>query len=400
MIKMALRAAAVAVIAAGSGAHAAEAPGVTATEIKIGGVYPFSGPASALGLVGRGLEAYVAFINDRGGTGGRKLNYIAVDDAYSPPKAVEQVRKLVESDQVAFIFGQLGTAGNTAVAKYLLGKKVPSIAIVTGSSKFTDVREFPFTTTGLVSYDVEGRIYAKYLKANLPGAKYGILFQNDDLGKDYVKAFQSVFKEDYPERVFAVPYEVTEPNVDSQILKLRAAGVAAVLLATTPKFGAQAIRKTAELGWKPTLILNYPSGSINSTLKPAGFDNSVGVLLATFSKDPTDSRWDNDEGMRAYRTFFDKYLPGMNIGETSLLTGYSQGQVLEQILRQCGQDFSRENILRQARSLKDFRLDANLPGIVVNTSESDNMNLNQLQMQRWNGQNWDQIPGILNGQDD
>jgi branched-chain amino acid transport system substrate-binding protein len=379
--------------------YAEQAPGVTSAEIRIGGVFPFSGPASSLGLVGRGLQAYVEAINARGGIGGRKIDYRAMDDAYSPPKTVEQVRKLVENDEVAFIFGQLGTAGNTAVAKYLIGKKVPSIAVVTGSAKFTDVKQFPYTTTGIVSYDVEGRIYARHLTATLPDAKYAVLYQNDDLGKDYVNAFKSALKSKYDERVVTAPYEVADANVDSQIIKLRASGAQAILLATTPKFAAQAIRKIAELGWKPTIILNYPSGSINSTLKPAGLENSIGVLAASFSKDPTDPRWDDDEDIKSYRTFAATYLPGSNIAETSLLTGYEQGQILEQILKQCGDDLSRDNILLQAKRLKNFRVGGALPGIVVNTSELDNMVWNQLQMQRWDGKNWEQIGDVLEAGD-
>ena len=376
-------------------ARAEQAPGVTGAEIRVGGVFPYSGPASSLGLVGRGLEAYVRALNDRGGVGGRKIDYRALDDAYSPPKSVEQIRKLVESDEVAFIFGQLGTAGNTAVAKYLISRKVPSIAIVTGSAKFTDVKEYPFTTTGLVSYDVEGRIYANYFNSTLPGAKYGILYQNDDLGKDYVKAFKSVLKDDFDKRVVTAAYEVTEPNIDSQIVRLKSLGAEGLLLAATPKFAAQAIRKAAELGWKTTIILNYPSSSINSTLKPAGFDNSVGVMVASLNKDPTDARWDNDEAIQTYRMFAEKYLTGMNLAETSLLTGYEQGQILEQIIKQCGEDLSRENILRQAKALRNFKVGGTLPGIVVNTSPTDNMVWNQLQMQRWNGKSWEPIGGVL-----
>jgi ABC-type branched-subunit amino acid transport system substrate-binding protein len=268
-------------------AHAAEEPGVTATEIKIGGIFPFSGPASSIGLVGKGVLGYVQSINDRGGVNGRKINYIAMDDAYSPPKAVEHARKLVESDEVSFVFSQLGTPGNSATAKYLKAKGIPSIAIVSGSSKFTDVGDYPLTTTGLVSYQTEGRIYAKFLDRTLPKARIAILFQNDDLGKDYVNAFKSLLKGEFDKRVVTAAYEVTEPTVDSQVVNLKSSGAEAFFIAGTPKFAAQAIRKASEIGWKATIIVNFPSSSIAGTLKPAGLDKSVGVIVGTINKDPT-----------------------------------------------------------------------------------------------------------------
>ncbi len=374
---------------------AADAPGVTATEIRIGGVFPFSGPASAIGLVGKGILAYVQSINDRGGINGRKINYIALDDAYSPPKAVEHVRRLVESDEVAFMFGQLGTPGNSATAKYLALKGVPAIAIMSGSNKFTDVKAYPLTTTSLVSFDTEGRIYAKYLLSALPNAKYAILYQNDDLGKDYVNAFKSFLKGDFDNKVVTAPYEISDPTIESQIVNLRSSGAAALLVAGTPKFAAQAIRKVAEIGWKPTLIVNFPSSSVSATLKPAGLDKAVGVIVGTFNKDPTDTRWDNDEGMKVYRAFFAKYLAGSDIGENNYLTGFSQGVVLEQLLRQCGDDLSRENIIRQAKNLKNVEVPVALPGIWINTSLAVNQLWTQMQLQRWDGTNWQQFGEVL-----
>src|SRR6202165_39114 len=383
------------VLALSAPAAAADAPGVTATEIKIGGVFPFSGPASSIGLVGKAVLAYVQSINDLGGINGRKINYIAMDDAYSPPKAVEQVRKLVESDEVAFIFSQLGTPGNTASAKYLALKGVPTIALVSGSNKFTSVADFPLTTTGLVSFDTEGKIYAKFLSKALPNAKYAILYQNDDLGKDYVNAFKAFLKSDFDKKVVTAAYEITDPTVDSQVVNLKSSGAEALLVAGTPKFSAQAIRKAAEIGWKPTLIVNFPSSPVSSTLKRAGFDNAVGVIVGTFIKDPTDSKWNDDPGMKAYRAFFAKYLPGSDIGDTNYLTGYQQGMILEQILKQCGSDLSRENIVRQAKSLKDLVLPTAMPGISINTSATSNMIWTQLQLQRWSGTNWEQFGEVL-----
>lgn len=248
-------------------AFAADEVGVTATEIKIGGVFPFSGPASSIGLVGKGLIAYIQSVNDRGGINGRKINYIAYDDAYSPPKAVEHVRKL------------LGTPGLSATAKYLRAKGVPSIAIISGSSKFADVASYPLTTTGLVSYDTEGKIYAKYLTRTLPNAKYAILYQNDDLGKDYVNAFKTFLGKDYDRKVVSASYEITEPTVDSQITNLKSSGADALMIAGTPKFAAQAIRQASVIGWKATVIINFPSGSVGGTLVPAGLDKSVGVIV-------------------------------------------------------------------------------------------------------------------------
>jgi branched-chain amino acid transport system substrate-binding protein len=376
-------------------AFAANAPGVTATEIKIGGVFPFSGPASSIGLVGRGLLAYVQSINDRGGINGRKINYIAYDDAYSPPKAVEQVRKLVESDEVAFIFSQLGTPGNTASAKYLSLKGIPSIALVSGSNKFTKIKDFPLSTTGLVSFDIEGKIYAKYLTKTLPNAKYAILYQNDDLGRDYVNAFRAYLKSDFDKKVVTAAYEVTDPTVDSQVVSLKSSGAEALLVAGTPKFAAQAIRKAAEIGWKPTLIVNFPSSSVSATLKPAGFDHATGVIVGTFIKDPTDSKWDDDAGMKDFRAFFARYMAGSDIGDTNYLTGYQQGMILEQILKQCGEDLSRENIVMQAKSLKNLVLPTAMPGISINTSATNNMIWNQLQLQRWSGSHWEQFGEVL-----
>jgi branched-chain amino acid transport system substrate-binding protein len=374
---------------------AADTPGVTPTEIKVGGIFPFSGPASSIGLVGRGVLAYVQSINDRGGINGRRINYIAYDDAYSPPKAVEHARKLVEADEVAFIFSQLGTPGNTATAKYLKSKGVPTIAIVSGSNKFTDVANFPLTTTSLVSFDTEGRIYAKFLNRTLPDAKYAILYQNDDLGKDYVNAFKELLKSDFDRKVVAAAYEISDPTIESQIVNLKSSGAGALLVAGTPKFAAQAIRKAHELGWKPMILLNYPSSSVGATLKPAGLDVSTGVIVGTVTMDPADSQWDQNEGMKNFRAFVDKYMPGIDIADTNYLFGYTQGMLLEQLIKQCGDDLSRENIIKQARSFHDLVLPTVLPGIRINTSNKINMNYTQMRLQRWTGTHWDLFNEVL-----
>ncbi len=382
-------------LALGSSAFAADSPGVTPFEIKVGGIFPFSGPASSIGLVGRGILAYVQSINDRGGINGRKINYIAYDDAYSPPKAVEHARKLVESDEVAFMFSQLGTPGNSAVAKYLMSNGVPAVAIVSGSNKFTKVTDFPLTTTSLVSFDTEGKIYAKFLTKTLPNAKYAILYQNDDLGKDYVNAFKSILKSDFENRVVVAAYEINDPTVDSQIVNLKSSGAEALLVAGTPKFAAQAIRKASESGWKPTILLNYPSSSVGATLKPAGLDKSTGVIVGTITMDPTDSQWDNNEGMKSFRAFVDKYMPGIDIADTNYLFGYTQGMLLEHLIQQCGNDLSRENIIKQAKNLRDIVLPTVLPGIRINTSGKINMNYTQMRLQRWTGTRWDQFSEVL-----
>lgn len=378
-----------------SPAFAADEPGVTATEIKIGGVFPFSGPASSIGLVGKGLIAYIQSLNDRGGINGRKINYIAYDDAYSPPKAVEQVRKLVESDEIAFMFGQLGTPAISATAKYLKAKGVPSIAIVSGSSKFTDVAAYPLFTTGLVSYDTEGKIYAKYLTKALPNARYAILYQNDDLGKDYVNAFKAFLGKDYDRKVITASYEVSEPTIDSQITSLKSSGAEALFIAGTPKFAAQAIRQASLIGWKATVVINFPSSSVGGTLAPAGLDKSVGVIVGTINKDIVDPAWKDDPGMQAYRAFLDKYLPGVDITNGSYQTGYQQGVLLEQILKQCGNDLSRKNIVAQAKNLRDVVVPTALPGIKVNTSETENMIWTQMRLQRWTGATWEAFGDVL-----
>jgi ABC-type branched-subunit amino acid transport system substrate-binding protein len=393
--KFKLASALVLALALSAPAFAADGPGVTATEIKVGGVFPFSGPASSIGLVGRGVLAYVQSINDRGGINGRKISYIAYDDSYSPPKAVEHIRKLVESDEVAFIFSQLGTPGNTASAKYLALKGVPTIAIVSGSNKFTNVTDYPLTTTSLVSFDTEGKIYAKYLTRILPNAKYAILYQNDDLGKDYVNAFKALLKDDFDKKVVTAAYEITDPTIDSQVVNLKSSGAEALLVAGTPKFAAQAIRKVNEIGWKATVVLNYPSSSVGATLKPAGLDKSTGVIVGTMTMDPTDSQWDGNEGMKGFRAFVDKYMPGIDIADTNYLFGYTQGLLLEQIIKQCGNDLSRENIIKQAKNLKDVVIPTVLPGIKVNTTEKSNMDFSQMRLQRWTGTHWDQFSEVL-----
>jgi ABC-type branched-subunit amino acid transport system substrate-binding protein len=371
-------------------------PGVTATEIKVGAVFPFSGPASALGAVGKSLIAYVNFINDQGGVNGRKINLIALDDAYSPPKAVEQTRKLVESDEVAFMFSTLGTPSNLAIAKYLAAKKIPQAFIVTGATRFTDFNEYPMMTTGLPSYDTESRAYARYLAKEMPNAKIAILYQNDDLGKDFIAGFKSELKEAFDTKVVTSTYEVSQPTIDSQIVSLKSSGATVLLFAGTPKFAAQAIRKTHESGWKPLFITNLISSSIASVLTPAGLEISTGVVTATYRKDVDDPKWANDKGVKQYRAFMEKYMPGADTAESNYFTGMHQGFVLEAVLKQCGNDLSRENVLKQTRNIKGLALPMSLPGIVVNTCPNNNKMYTQLHLQRWNGKAWDLFGGLIN----
>lgn len=376
-------------------AVAADAPGVTATEIKVGATFPFSGPASSLGNAGKGLIAYVNSLNDRGGVSGRKVNLITYDDAFSPPKAVEHTRKLVESDEVAFMFGQLGTPANSATSKYLISKKVPATFITTGATKFTDTKEYPLTTTALPSYDTEGKIYAKYFREQLPNAKVGILFQNDDFGKDFVNAMKAVYKDDSAIKLVTMAYEVADPTVDSQVVNLRANAPDAFLFAGTPKFAAQALRKIDELGWKPLIIVNFVAASIGNTFAPVGLDKVKGVISAGFQKDPTDPKWKDDQGVKDYIVFFNKYLPGADLADQNYQYGYQQGIVLEQLLKQAGNDLSRENILKQSKNIKEVTLPTTLPGIKISTSDSVNQIYTQLQLQKWNGKSWEQFGGVL-----
>jgi ABC-type branched-subunit amino acid transport system substrate-binding protein len=371
-----------------------QTPGVTESEIKIGATFPFSGPASPLSNTGKGMIAYVNYLNDKGGINGRKINLITYDDAYSPPKGVEQTRKLIESDEVAFLFGPLGTPSLSATVKYVNAKKVPHLFVVSGAAKFTNFQEYPYTTTGLPSYNTEGKIYAKYISEQKPDGKIGILYQNDDLGKDFVTAFREYFKDDFDKKVVISAYEVSEPTIDSHIVNLKAAGVDSLLLAGTPKFAAQAIKKTTEIGWKPLIILNYVSSSVGSTIVPAGPENAIGVVAAVISKDPADPAWGDDAGVKWYKAYFEKYLPGADISDSNYLFGTQQGQILEQVLKQAGNDLSRENLVKQARNIQGLVLPTTTPGLVINTGPTNSMAYTQLQLKRWNGKSWDQIGNI------
>src|ERR1700678_641963 len=332
--------------------------GASDTEIKIGNVEAYSGPASAYGVIGKTEDAYFKMMNDAGGINGRKINFISYDDGYSPPKTVEQVRKLIESDEVFLIFNALGTPTQTAVQKYQNNKKVPQLFVATGASKWNDPKDFPWTMGFQPSYRVEARIFAKYILKNKPGAKVAVFYQNDDFGKDYVAGIKDVFGDKASSLIVAEEsYETTEPSIDSHIVKLKGTGADVFVNISTPKFAAQAIKKMAELEWKPMHVMTDVSISIGAVMKPAGLENSEGILSATYIKDASDSRWANDPGMKKFMVFVDKYLPGANLSDTNLVYAYAAAQTMVQVLQQCGDNLTRENVMKQAASLRDFTPD-------------------------------------------
>jgi branched-chain amino acid transport system substrate-binding protein len=370
--------------------------GATDTEIKIGNINPYSGPASAYGLIGRTIGAYFKKVNEEGGINGRKINYITYDDGYSPPKAVEQVRKLVESDEVLLVFQSLGTPSNTAIQKYMNAKKVPQLFVATGATKWGDPKGFPWTMGWQPNYQSEGRIYAKYLLQNHPNGKIGILYQNDDYGKDYVKGLKDGLNGKM-QVVAELPYEPADPTVDSQIISLKASGADIFFNVTTPKFAAQAIKKAHEIGWKPVHLLNNVSNSVGSVLKPAGFEAAKGVLSTGYIKDSTDPTWKDDAGLKEWAAFMDKHFPEGDKTSSFTVYGYTVAQTLVQVLKQCGDNLTRENVMKQAASLKDLNLPMLLPGIKINTSGSDFYPIEQMQMQRFTGDRWELFGPVMSG---
>jgi branched-chain amino acid transport system substrate-binding protein len=373
-------------------------PGASDTEIKVGNINPYSGPASAYGTIGKTIAAYINKVNAEGGVNGRKINFISYDDGYSPPKAVEQARKLVEDDEVLLIFQSLGTPSNTAIQKYMNAKKVPQLFVATGATKWGDPKNFPWTMGWQPSYQSESQIYAQYILKNYPNGKIGILYQNDDYGKDYVKGLKDGLGDKAKTMIISEqPYEVADPTIDSQIINLKASGADIFFDVTTPKFAAQAIKKTAEIGWKPVHILNQVSTSLGSVIKPAGFDNAKGVLSTGYLKDSTDAQWKDDPGMKAFFAFMDKYYPDGDRTNALVGYGYSVAQTLVQVLKQCGDNLTRENVMKQAASLKDLKQDLFLPGISINTSGSDFHPLKQNQMMKFNGERWEYFGPIMSG---
>ena len=373
-------------------------PGASDTEIKVGNIMPYSGPASAYGVIGKTEEAYFKKINAEGGINGRKINFISYDDGYSPPKTVEQARKLVESDEVLLVFNPLGTPPNTAIQKYLNSKKVPQLFVATGATKWNDPKGFPWTMGWQPNYQSETQIYAKYILKNYPNAKIGVLYQNDDYGKDYLKGLKDGLGSKTSMIVLEESYEVSAPTIDSHIVKLKASGADVFVNITTPKFAAQAIKKNAEIGWKPVHFLNNVSASVGTVMKPAGSENGQDIISSQYLKDPTDAQWKNDAGMKAWNEFLDKYYPEANRADGSVMYGYTVAQGLVQVLKQCGDNLTRENVMKQAASLEDFELGGLLPGVKVNTSASDFAPISQLQLVKFKGETWERFGEVMNGE--
>ncbi len=392
-------AASAAALASGSRlALAANAPGVTDAEIKIGQTMAYSGPASAYGSIGRSQAAYFKMVNDAGGVNGRMINLISLDDGYSPPRTVEQTRRLIEQDQVAFIFDGLGTPSSSAVRDYLNENKVPQLFVASGASKFGDRQHFPWTIGWQPNYFTEASVFARHILATKPDAAIGVLYQNDDLGKDYLNGLKDgLGAKNAAMVVKEVSYEVSEPTINSQIITLQDSGANTFVNITTPKFAAQAIRKSYDLGWKPTQYLTHVSGSVGAVMKPAGLEKSVGVLTAFFEKEPTDPRWKDDAGMRQWFAFMKKYMPEADVSDVFMVFGCDVAATLVQVLKQCGADLSRERIMKEAANIKDFEAPTLLPGIKVNTSPDNFYPVRQMQLARFSGRTWELLGDVISG---
>ncbi|WP_454622384.1 ABC transporter substrate-binding protein [Bradyrhizobium cenepequi] len=373
-------------------------PGATDAEIKIGNIMPYSGPASAYATIGKTEAAYFKKLNAEGGINGRKINFISYDDAYSPPKTVEQARKLVENDEVLLIFNPLGTPGNTAIQKYMNSKKVPQLFVSTGAAKWNDPKNSPWTMGWQPSYQVEARIYGKYILQNYPGKTIGILYQNDDFGKDYVIGLREGLG-DQASKLITVEasYETSSPTVDSQVVQIKGVNPDIFVNIATPKFAAQAIKKIAELDWHPVQFLTNVSGSIGGVMKPAGYEASQGVLSTAYLKDPKDAEWKNDPAMNEWRAFMAKWYPEGDLDDAATVFGYGVAKGLEQVLRQCGDNLTRENVMKQAANL-DFQIGIYLPGTRIKTSPNDYAPIEQLQMMRFKGESWERFGPVMSGE--
>ena len=372
-------------------------PGITGTTIRIGNIAPYSGAVSAYARIAKAEAAYFQMINDQGGVNGRKIEFLSLDDGYSPPKAVEQVRRLVEQDDVAFIGGAVGTPSNAAIQKYLNARKVPQLFPVSGIDSMHQPKQFPWTMGWPPSYRGEARVFTRHALQDLPAAKIGLIYQNDDLGKDELQGIKDVLGEQRASRLIAESYEVSDPTVDSQVTSLRAAGADVLVLAATPKFAAQIIRKISDIDWHPRIYLSFVAASISGTLIPAGPERAVGIISSAYIKDPHDPTWSDDPGMKQYRSFFAKYLPDGDVGESFYEAGYVIGDVIVHVLRACGDDLSRENIMRQALHLNDVESILLLPSITMSTTPEANDPLHQLQLERFDGKSWVRFGPVLNG---
>jgi ABC-type branched-subunit amino acid transport system substrate-binding protein len=369
--------------------------GATDKEIKIGHTNPYSGPASSYGVIGKCIEAYWKSVNDRGGINGRTVKFITLDDGYSPPKTVEMIRQLVEQDKVLCTFNTLGTPTNTAIHKYMNQKKVPQLFVATGASKWGNPKEFPWTMGYQPDYHTEAVIYAKHLLANVKDPKVAVLMQNDDYGKDYWEGFKEGMGKEVGRIVKHVTYEVTDPTVDSQVIQMKDSGANVFFNISIPKFAAQSMRKAAEIGWKPVQYLNNVAGQVTTTMKPAGFENVQGVITAAWLKDPTDHQWDNDAEMKAWRDWMAKYMPSANLGDVNFVYACSVSFLMEQTLKKCGDDLTRDNLMKQAANHQKLRVPGLLPGITVSTSATDFYPVQAVQLQRFKGESWELFGDIL-----
>ncbi len=371
-------------------------PGVTDTEIKIGQTMPYSGPASAYGQIGKAEAAYFNMINEEGGINGRKIKFMSLDDGYSPPKTVEQTRKLVEEDHVLLMYSSLGTPTNSAVHKYLNAKKVPQLFVATGATKWGDPKHYHWTMGWQPSYQQEARIYAAAILKDHPNAKIGVLYQNDDYGKDYLKGLvDGLGAKAKTMIVKEASYETSEPTINSQIVTLKGSGADVFVNITIPKFAAQAISQAYDIGWKPVSYLNNVSNSTGAVLKPAGFQKAEGQISTAYLKDPTDKQWDNDPAMIKFKEWMSKNMPGADISDGNNVFGYTNAQTLVQVLKQCGNDLTRANVMKQAANLHNLELPMLLPGIKVNTGPTDYFPLSQLQLERFNGHNWELLGEVM-----
>ena len=398
LMAMAVFAAAAAMTATAANAEKKYDPGASDAEIKIGNTMPYSGPASSYGVIGKTEAAYFNKVNAEGGINGRKINFISYDDAYSPPKAIEQARKLVEGDEVLFLFQPLGTPSNSAIQKYMNAKKVPQLFVATGATKWGDPKNFPWTMGWQPNYQSEGRIYAKYILDHFPSSKIAVFWQNDDAGRDQVKGLRDGLGDKANMIIADKSYEVSDPSIDSQIVALHDSGADIFFSWAAPKGSAQAIRKVGELGWKPKFFLANVSTSVAGVLKPAGIEFAKDIISTAYLKDPTDPAWKDDPGVKTWREFMDKYYPDGDKTNNNNIYGYAAAQTMVQVLKQCGDELTRENVMKQAASLKNFSSDVMLPGIKVNTGPNDFFPIEQMQLMRFDGEAWRLFGDVITGE--
>jgi branched-chain amino acid transport system substrate-binding protein len=384
-------------VALATGTALADTPGVTATEIKIGNTVPYSGPASSYGVLGKLESAFFAMVNEQGGVAGHKINFISLDDNYSPPKTVEQIRRLVEEEKVAFTFATLGTPTNSAIVRYMNQKKAPQLFVATGADKWGDYKQTPWTIGWQPSYRTEAQIYAKYILQQKPDAKIGILYQNDDFGKDYPAGVKDALGAKFDKMVVTATYEVTDPTIDSQITSLQSQGVNVLLVAAIPKFAAQSIRKVHDLNWKPMFFMSNVAISVGAVMNPAGPENGIGIISASYLKDSSDPTWKDDKGMNEWRAFMTKYMAGADQTDGGYIAAYGLSHTMLQVLKQCNGDFSRENIMKQVTNLHDVENPVLIPGIKINTSPTNYHPIRAMQLEKWDGKTWVLFGDVIQG---